>query len=380
MISCAPRRRPARTSRARKVAALLALGLPSAVSGCGSERLWLTGPETAALGEVSVFAVSADLPCGGKVFGGPSDPTGDLMVCSRFHQITKVAAAACDDDACVVESLDVPDTNGFRYLNVVGNTAGPTVLRVRAELDDGSQMSASSPVSFATPTGMHVACYRAAVGGYPITEPFGACGGYGPVFTDEAWFWASTFASDAGPLPVYQPTIGIQGGAVTYDASTYIFQSGSTVGSAVVTVSTRQFSEDVPVRVVSPADVVSGELRLVTLSDGVEQPIAELGPLPSALWFPPQNGQRFDGDVAGTAILPRLALADGSQVYGGAGLLVSDHPEVCGLDSAPAGANPLQQTFVDLHCSQAGSATLSATVGAATITVPLTAGPPPASP
>jgi hypothetical protein len=349
----------------------LAIGLPIAIGGCGSERLFVEGPPTAAVGELAIFEVSADLPCGGKVFGGPSDPTGDLMVCHPFHKITKVLTAACDDTACAVESVDVPDVNGTVGVNVVGSVVGPTVLRVRAQLDDGSEMSATSSVSFATPTGLHVACDTALVGGNPAGAPYGQCGGLYPVFTDSSWRWTLSLDSDAGLLPLYDPSIAVQGSAVTYDASSYSFHSGSADGTAVVAIVSRLFAEDVPVRVVSTADVVSGEARLVTFSDGVEQPIAQIGPAPGTLWYPRQY-ERFQGDDGTVEIMSLLTLADGSQVYGGAGLYASDHPEVCTPDEFPAGVNLIQQTFLYPSCFSVGNATFSATVGAASITWPVT--------
>src|SRR5690349_5314148 len=103
---------------------LLAICSTLAAAGCGSERLWLPGPATAAVGELTLFSVSADLPCGGKIFGGPSDPTGDLQICRPFHKITKVVDASCEGDGCVIESIDPPNDNGFTYLNVVGNADG----------------------------------------------------------------------------------------------------------------------------------------------------------------------------------------------------------------------------------------------------------------
>ena len=210
-------------------------------------------------------------------------------------------------------------------MNVVGSVVGPTVLRVRAELDDGSQLSATTSVSFATPTGLHVACNAALVGGYPSGVPYGQCGGLYPVFTDSSWRWTWTFDSDAGPLPVYGPSIAVQGSAVTYDGSSDSFQSGSADGTAEVVIASRLFAENVPVRVVSTADVVSGEARLVTFSDGIEQPLAQVGPAPSTLWYPQEYG-RFEGDNGSVGIMPLLTLADGSQVYGGGGLFASDHP------------------------------------------------------
>jgi hypothetical protein len=336
------------------------------------------GPPTAAIGELTIFAVSADLPCGGKVFGGPSDPTGDLMVCPHLHKITKVLAAACDDGACDVESIDTPDTNGNVGVHAVGSIVGPTIIRVRAQLDDGSEMSATTSVSFATPTGLHVACGWALVGGFESGLPYGQCGGLYPVFTDSSWEWTLTFDSEAGPLPVYAPSIAVQGSAVAYDSSSYSFQSGSADGTVEVLIASRLFAVDVPVRVVSTADVASGEARLVTFSDGVEQPIAQIGPAPSTLWAPPNYG-RFQGDGSSVAIMSLLTLADGSQVYGGAGLFTSDHPEICSPGDPPWGGNLLQQTFLNPRCTTAGSATFSATVGAASIAWPVTSVIPPAA-
>ena len=86
---CEPEARETHAPRA-----LLALCLTLAATGCGSERLYVTGPTTAAVGELTIFGVSTDLPCGGKVFGGPSDPTGDLMICPHNHKIAQVVAAS----------------------------------------------------------------------------------------------------------------------------------------------------------------------------------------------------------------------------------------------------------------------------------------------
>jgi hypothetical protein len=282
-----------------------------------------------------------------------------------------VLTAACDDAACAVESVDAPEVNGTVAVNVVGSVVGPTVLRVRAQLDDGSEMSATSSVSFATPTGLHVACDTALVGGSPSGAPYGQCGGLYPVFTDSSWRWTLRLDSDAGPLPLYGPSISVQGSALTYDAASYSFHSGSEDGTAEVAIASRLFAADVPVRVVSMADVVSGEARLVTLSDGVEQPIAQLGPAPGTLWYPRQYG-RFQGDDDSVEIMSLLTLADGSQVYGGAGFYASDHPEVCTPGEFPANANPIQQTFLYPSCFSVGTATFSATVGAAAITWPVT--------
>ena len=72
-----------------------------------------------------------------------------------------------------------------------------------------------------------------------------------------------------------------------------------------------------------------------------------------------------------------LTLSDGTQAYGGGGLFASDHPEVCTLAALPPGANLLQQTSVQTDCLADGSATFTATVGAATIAWPVTVAPPP---
>src|SRR4029077_21210766 len=122
----------------------------------------------------------------------------------------------------------------------------------------------------------HAACYQAQEGGYVLGTPFGQCGGFYPVFANTDWRWALTFDSDAGPLPVYKPSITIQGSAVTFDDVNDWFQAGSANGTAEVAIASRLYSEAIPVKVISPAEVVSGEARLVMLSDGVEQAIVEL--------------------------------------------------------------------------------------------------------
>jgi hypothetical protein len=375
MLRTPRRRRAARDIHA--LAVLLASWVTLAASGCGSESLWLNGPATAALGELTVFDVSADLPCGGKVFGGPSDPTGDLMVCHPFHKITQVVAAACDDDACVVESIDPPDTSGFVSVNVVGAVAGPTVFRVRAQLDDGSELSATASVAFAAPTGLHVSCNAALTDGYSLGAPYGQCGGLSPVFINSGWRWTLSFDSDAGLLPVFKPSVTVQGSAVAYDDTSGWFQSGAADGTAEVTIASRLYAEDVPVKVVSPADIVSGEARLVTFADGIEQPIADLGPAPTTLWYPTRSSERFEGDDGTVAILPRLILSDGTEAHGGAAFFASNHPEICTLYNLYDGAHLIQETFLDPICNSVGGVTFSATVGAASISWPVTVAPPP---
>jgi hypothetical protein len=178
-----------------------------------------------------------------------------------------------------------------------------------------------------------------------------------------------------------QPIVAVQGDAVTFDSASGWFHAGSTTGTAQVTISSPsslQSTKTVPVRVVSVNDVVSGELRLVTPTDGIDQEIAQIGPAPSTLWYPTQNGLHFDGDAPGAlAIQSLLTLSDGTQVYGGGGLFASDHPDVCTTEPLAAAANLLQQTSVETDCLADGSATFAATVGAATITWPVMVAPPP---
>jgi len=362
----------------RALGALLAIGLSVGVSACGdSESLTIYGPATAAVGELAVYSAAAGLDCPKKVFGGPSDPTGAFIICHPYHNLTKIVAATCDGDACAVESVDPPSATGDAALHVVGSVAGPTVLRVRAELDDGSQLNATASISFVTPTGLHASCDVSEAG---VPTPYGQCGGLYPVFANSYWKWIVSFETDAGLVPAFDPSIGLQGSAIEYDNTTGWFGAGPTDATTEVVISTRQLTETVPVRVVSPADVVSGEVRLVTLGDGIEQEIAQIGPAPSTLWYPTKNGARFDGDVGGGGILPLLTLADGSQVYGGAGLFASDHPDVCTIEF-PTGANVIQQTLMSPYCTAVGTATFSATVGAASIAWPVTvASPPPSAP
>jgi hypothetical protein len=355
---------------------LVVLGLQIVVNGCANpESLQVRGPDQAVVGELVTFYYSINPNCG-KVFGGPSDPTGAL--CPPSDSISKLVDATCDAGACVLDTAQPSSiSNGGLVLNLVGSTAGPTVLRVRVELTNGSQMTATSPLSFVIATGLHPTC-ALAVAGDGFMPPFGQCGGLYPVFTGSSWKWTVVFDTDSGPLGVADPSFSVQGNAVTFDSASGSFQSGSTDGTAQVVISSRQFTKTVPVRVVSMSDIVSGELRLVTRADGIEQQIAQIGPAPSTLWYPPQNGLAFDGDDPGVvAIQPLLTLSDGTQVYGGAGFLASDHPAVCTVGPLSAAANLVQQTTVRTECRSDGTATFAATVGVATITWPVTVAPPP---
>lgn len=359
----------------RALAAALVLGLQIVVNGCASpESLQVQGPDHAVVGELATFSFSIDPNCG--KFGGPSDPTG--VICPPSHSISKLVDAACDAGACALDAVQ-PSTisNGGLVLNVVGNTAGPTVLRVRVALNNGSEMSATSPLSFVAATGLHVSC-ALAVDGDGFLPPYGQCGGLYPVFTGSRWKWIVAFDTEAGPLGVSAPSFTVQGNAIAFDSSSGSFQSGSGAGTAQVVISSRQFTKTVPVRVVSMSDIVGGELRLVMRADGIEQEIAQIGPAPSTLWYPTRNALTFAGDDPGVvAIQPLLTLSDGTQVYGGGGLFASDHPDVCTVGPLAAGANLVQQTTVRTDCRSDGSATFAATVGGATITWPVTVAPPP---
>ena len=236
-------------TRPRVLGALLAIGLSVGVSACGdAESLAVSGPGTAAVGELAVYSAAAGLVCPDKVFGGPSDPTGAFIICHPYHNLTKITAATCDGDACVVESIDPPSATGYVALHVVGSVAGPTVLRVRAELDDGSQLDATASISFVTPTGLHASCDVSEAG---VPTPYGQCGGFYPVFANSYWRWIVSFESDAGLVPAFDPSIGLQGSAIGYDATTGWFGAGPTDAMTQVVISTRQFTETVPVRVVS---------------------------------------------------------------------------------------------------------------------------------
>jgi hypothetical protein len=279
----------------------------------------------------------------------------------------------------VVETIEPPDADGFIRANVVGSAPGPTTLRVRAAVDDGSQMSATFAVSFFTATGLHVTCDHADAGDQLLLPPFGQCGGLHPVFTNSSWRWIVMFDSDSGPLWVFNPSITLEGTGVTFDATTGWLQSGAQSGTAQVTIASRQFTKIIPIRVVSLTDVASAELRLVTPTDGIDQELTQVGPAPSTLWYPTQNGLRFAGDTGTAEIMPLLTLADGSQVYGGAGLFSTDHPEVCTVTALPAGANLVQQTEVQPDCRAVGSVTFVATVGPTSITWPVMVAAPPAA-
>jgi hypothetical protein len=363
----------------RAFGVVLALVCSIVLNGCdGSTSLLLEGPTEAAIGDPMTFYVVVDEVCNGKVFGGPSDPTGEF--CSGGPKVTKLLDAACDDDACVVESIAAPDADGAVRLAVVGSAPGPTVLRVRAAIDDGSEMSATAALSFVTPTGLSVSCDPAQAGAQELGVPYGQCGGLYPVFTDSDFKWTISFQSDAGPIPSFNPSVAVEGDALTFDSASGWFHAGSTTGTAQVMISSSSsppLTKTVPVRVASANDVVSGELRLVTPTDGIDQAIAQIGPAPSTLWFPSQGGRHFDGEAAGGVIQVLLMLSDGTQAYGGGGLFASDHPEVCTLAASPPGANLLQQTSVHTDCLADGSATFTATVGAATIAWPVTVVPPP---
>jgi len=362
-------------SARRALAALLLLALAILTNGCeGDVTLFIRGSDKAAVGELAAFDVMRNAQCGGK-FGGPSDPTGVFSVCPGLHGLKSLLDVACDGDACVVDSVDPPDAYGAIRVKIIGNTAGPAVLRIRAAVDDGSELSGTVSLSFVTATGLHVGCGAARAADQTAASPFGQCGGLYPVFTDAGWRWQISFDSDSGLLQTIDPLLSLKGDTVTFDGAGGWFQSGSTTGTTQVTISSRQFTKTVPVRVTSVDDVVGGELRVVTPTDGIEQEIAQLGPAPSTLWYPGRNG--LDGYTFTSRIMPLLTLSDGAQVYGGGGLFASDHPDVCSVASFPAGTDLMQETELEIDCKAVGSVTFAAPVGATTITWPVTVVPPP---
>ena len=349
-------------------------GLPLAVGACGSERLFVEGPPTAAIGELTIFAVSADLPCGGKVFGGPSDPTGDLMVAPtstrsrRWSPRPATTVPACRIHRQPGYERKRRRPRGRQHRGTGdGPRASPVGRRFRDERDDS--------VSFATPTGLHVACGWALVGGFESGLPYGQCGGLYPVFTDSSWEDLD-LDSEAGPLPVYAVDrrpgerrrvrqlellvsvriVGRDGGGADRVAAVRRGRPGSCGFDG------RRRERRGPPRHV---------LRRRRAAD------RQIGPAPSTLWAPPNWA--VPGRWQLRAIMSLLTLADGSQVYGGAGLFTFDHPEICSPGGSSLGGNLLQQTFLNPHCSTAGSATFSATVGAASITWPVTSVIPPAA-
>jgi hypothetical protein len=341
-------------------------------AGCaGPPELDLRVQSLAAVGEPVPGSVSRTMACGGKVFGGPSDPTDACL--AKYHQLTALLDASCDNDACTIENVSVAD-NGLISFTLVGNQPGPTTFHIRARVDDGSEMSDSVPLTLAVPTGLHVDCDPTVRDGVLMRSPDGQCGGAYPVFTGSSWRWNVSFESDAGPIAASGLSVEVQGGSNVTAQNQIDLQAGGATGAVDVVISSRQLTRTIPVRVVSPADVVAAELRLVTGHGDIEQLLTDAGAVPDALWFPPKNGRQFDGDGDAVTIRPRLTLADGSVAYGGGGLFASDHPDVC---RAVNGGFLLQQSWINLETWGAGSAVLSATIGSAQVSWPVTVTAPP---
>jgi hypothetical protein len=248
---------------------------------------------------------------------------------------------------------------------------------MRGRADDGAELSSAVPVTFVVATGLHVICAATLTTDGLMVNPAGQCGGHYPVFTDSVWQWKIVFASDAGNLGASSATTSVGGdGSVTGGvAGGYLtLQSGSSPGLGQVQISSRQFMESIPVRVVSPADVMAGELELVTdiyAHDGIEQDITTLGPAPNTLWYGDAHHRSFDGDAGNTNIVSRLTLTDGSAAFGGAGLFLSDHSDVLKLFGVSSGGSQLQLTALQLNPASVGTATGSANIGAAQVAWPI---------
>jgi hypothetical protein len=344
--------------------------------GCaGDPTLYIAGPTTGPVGEVSGYMLSINAKCGGKPFGGPADPVP--LVCPKVPHLAEVIEAACDNGACTIDSISPPDQDGFIAVGVVGSQSGDTTLRVRARGADGAELSSTLPVTFVVATGLHVVCDGTLIGQASMMRPAGQCGGHYPVFTDSSWRWRLAFTSAAGDLIALSVTANVSGdGSVTASlaGSNLVLRSSSSPGMVDVQVSSRQFMKSVPVRVVSPADVVMGELQIVSdavPNDGIDQDITTLGPAPNTLWYGDSKHRIFDGDTGNMSIQPVLKLTDGSTAFGGGGLFVSDHPDVARLFGVSGGGTQLQQTSLQITVAGVGNATASATIGSAQLTWPI---------
>jgi len=355
----------------------LCFGLCAIASGCtGDPYLFIAGPSKAPVGEVVGFGLSTNAPCYTSPFGGPSDPANGFH-CSRPSHLKEVLDVACDDGACTVENISPPDETGVIGVIVVGSQAGDTVLRARARTTDGTELSNTFPISFVVATDLRVLCDGTLTTAGLMIPPSGQCGGHYPVFTDSAWQWKLAFASPAGDLFASSVTANVVGGdAVTGSLAgvTLTLRSGSSPGMVEVQLSSRQFMKNIPVRVVSLADVVSGELQMVSdgsVNDGINQDIASLGPAPTTLWYGDRHYRLFDGDTGNISIRPLLTLADGSTVFGGGGLFVPDDPDLLSIYGLDGGGTQLQLTKVQPWIRGAGNTVVSATIGAAQITWPI---------
>lgn len=344
--------------------------------GCaGDPTLYIAGSSTAPLGEVSGYMLSINATCGGKPFGGSGDPVP--LVCPKVPHLAEVLEAVCDNDACAIDSVSPPDADGFIAVGLVGSQAGDTTLRVRVRGADGAELRNTLPLTFVAATGLHVVCDGTLAGQASMMRPEGQCGGHYPVVTDSSWRWRLAFSSAVGDLLAPSVTAKVSGdGDVTaaLSGSNLVLQSGSSSGTVDVQISSRQFVKSVPVRVVSLADVVTGELQMVdhaVPNDGIDQDIVMLGPAPNTLWYGDSHHRMFDGDTGSVSIEPVLTLSDGSTVFGGAGLFVSDHPDVVRLFGISGGGTLMQQTSLQITVAGVGTATASATIGSAQVTWPI---------
>jgi hypothetical protein len=358
-------------------------------AGCGDGHATfeVQAPGLAAVGEPAPVTLVNQGPCyGGKVFGGPSDPTGVTLTCPKVPQLTELLEAGCDDDACAIETTSPGATPGWIQLTIVGQRAGDTVLRVRARTDDGGEVQGTAAVTFADATGLVVRCAPTLSADGIMLPPAGQCGGHYAVFTGSSWAWKVALQTTAGEIGLVELTATVNGGdgvtaAVASGSAAVTLTAGSASASVEVDLATRTVATAVPVRVAAPDEVVSGELRLVENADpgfgvegdGIAADIADAGPPPSTLWYLDLSDQLYAGDKqSGFTIRPLLALAGGGAVFGGGGLFTSTDPTAAELRPLDGGGTPLQQFWLDVNVHAARPVTFSATIGSAYVEWPVT--------
>jgi hypothetical protein len=372
------------------VAALLLAGVAVTPAGCGDAHATfeVQAPALAAVGEPALVSLVNQGPCyGGKVFGGPSDPTGVTLTCPKVPQLTEVLEAGCDDDACVMETASADAAPGYIHLTIVGQRAGDAVLRVRARTDDGGEVQGTSAVTFADATGLVVRCAPTLSAEGIMLPPTGQCGGHYAVFTGSSWAWKVALQTSAGQIGLTELTATVSGGdgvttTVTSGGGNVTLSAGSASASLEVNLASRTVTTAVPVRVASPDEVVSGELRLVDNTGpgfgvegdgGIAADIADSGPPPSTLWYLDLSGRLYAGDKqSGFTIRPLLTLAGGGAVFGGGGLFTSSDPTVAELRPLDGGGTPLQQFWLSVNLRAAGAVTFSATLGSTYVEWPVT--------
>ena len=383
--------RGAAGARAAAAAALLVAGAAASAAGCGDAHATfeVQAPALAAVGEPAAVTLVNQGPCyGGKVFGGPSDPTGITATCPKVPQLTEVLEAGCDDGACVMESSSTTQAPGYIYLTIVGQRAGDAVLRVRARTDDGGEVQGTAAVTFADATGLVVSCAPTLSADGIMLEPAGQCGGHYAVFTGSSWAWNVVMETTAGEIHPIELTATVRGGdgvttTVPSGSGAVTLTSGTAPASVEVDVASRTVMTTVPVRVASPDEVVSGEVRLVENvgpgfgvegDGGIAADIADSGPAPFTLWYLDLEDQLYAGDEheSGFTIRPLLALAGGGAVFGGGGLFTSSDPTVAELQSLDGGGTPLQQFWLSVNVHAARAVTFSATIGSTYVEWPVT--------